>query len=402
MYRPGVTADVSRFVWTDFPVKRESAYTKTLKGGPGSGRYPKGSGGDEPTYAGPHIGFVGPDGKDYVDRSGAKDHTELARDFLKNQNAGINQALLAGYVRYWIRNGEISMNFAAGIPRAGANARQLLHDYHKPGDNIYMDVVGADEVGHFFDNVREANSAILAAEKMPVSGWLSRVGVQKGGPGSGRYPKGSGAANIPAHLGLAMIEAGADLKDAPAGAFGHAKSTSAEDMKKEPLPTTLKQAEDRIRDEENEHAFIIQDGVPVMILGSDQKDGVALEGGYARAPVKLGNAVLTHNHPLDMGLSIDDGQVASGNHMREIRAVVSDGTWSLKRVEFDWPADIGRLMRQHQDEVTEEFKKRMATGELSVWQARLSHYPEVWGRVVRDLNNKAGRNVILHTFEPKS
>lgn len=185
------------------------------------------------------------------------------------------------------------------------------------------------------------------------------------------------------------------------GKFGDgegARHTSAADLQAEPLPATRHAAEDRIRHEANEHVYLLRaDGSPIVGFGSDALDHVVVEGHLP----ELANAILTHNHPRDSGLSIEDGHLAFSSNLQEIRAVVSDGTWSLRRLTPTWPTNAVTVVDANQARVHREFETRIKEGAMTTKQANASHHNEVWSRFARDVNHTAGRNVVIHSFEPR-
>jgi len=146
------------------------------------------NGESEPLHAGPRIGFVTPTGQERVasKTSGGiggygEDHTDLARRLMDDENGGVQPALKQGYLRYWVRNGEIALNFKSGQPNTASNALRFIKENVQDGDRIYLDIEHphGDNVtlGGFFDNPREANQAIRRA------GGLKTLG----GPGSGNF-----------------------------------------------------------------------------------------------------------------------------------------------------------------------------------------------------------------------
>ena len=141
---------------------------------PATGRFCSGSStrSDKgPPAVGPRIGFVAPDGNEFVAKptGGAlkygEDHTDMVRRLLNDENKGIRQALENGYIRYWVRRGELALNFRAGNVQTARRAVKFVEDNYQHGDRLYLDIEGAEGLllGKFFDNVREANETIRRA-----------------------------------------------------------------------------------------------------------------------------------------------------------------------------------------------------------------------------------------------
>ena len=83
------------------------------------------------------------------------------------------------------------------------------------------------------------------------------------------------------------------------------------------------------------------EGKPPLYFGSDKKDFIVIpnptdaEPGSAEDPLR--DSVFTHNHPSGGAQSPDDVYVAASHNMKEIRAVVPGGVYSVRRVGKEWP-----------------------------------------------------------------
>lgn len=143
----------------------------------------------DPPAVGPRIGFASPDGDDHVARKsssswGREDHTDMARRLLGmgrgNIEIGSVRTLLQrGYVRYWVRHGEVNLNFISGNKDAANRALSFIKDNFQKGDRIYLDIENpskglqfdgtyartrfVQDFSGFFDNPREANERIRRA-----------------------------------------------------------------------------------------------------------------------------------------------------------------------------------------------------------------------------------------------
>lgn len=125
--------------------------------------------GGDPPAVGPRIGIVMGDGTEHVGRKTgglggySEDHTDTARRLLGDdqQLNAIRKVLEQGAIRYWVRRGELALNFHAGHPKTVEHAIKFLKDNYEHGDRIYLDVEHGDAtIGKFFDNLGEANRAI--------------------------------------------------------------------------------------------------------------------------------------------------------------------------------------------------------------------------------------------------
>lgn len=204
-----------------------------------------------------------------------------------------------------------------------------------------------------------------------------------GGPGSGNF----GHAGRPGAVGGSAF--------GPSEAFRREVGTTAAEMEAEPLPASLKAAEDRLRGEPREHIFIVDaTGKVVDHIGSDHKDMVVVETDDKDYSFK--DAILTHNHPSGSGLSVQDGVSAAGQNLAEIRAVVSDGTYSLKRWREQWPRDFAERLVDIDNKIKIKFWLAIQRGSMTTDEANERHYPEMWGQIVSEYNG------IAYDFEPKS
>jgi hypothetical protein len=84
-------------------------------------------------------GFIAPDGTDLAGDGAREDHAAQAA----KMGTTITNLLYKGYIRYWLAQGEIDLNFVANKPVAATNAVRLLSQVYQPGDNISLDIVGA-------------------------------------------------------------------------------------------------------------------------------------------------------------------------------------------------------------------------------------------------------------------
>ena len=96
------------------------------------GRWTGGSS-EDPPPVGPRIGFIAADGKEHVGRKTgglggyAEDHTNTARRLLgdEHQLNAIRTVLEQGYIRYWVRRGELALEFQGWSPEGHRQRAQI-------------------------------------------------------------------------------------------------------------------------------------------------------------------------------------------------------------------------------------------------------------------------------------
>lgn len=196
--------------------------------------------------------------------------------------------------------------------------------------------------------------------------------VPAGGPGGGEFTSGGGDSTDRPLIGIVAPVA---------------------------LARTIRIAEDKIRNETNEHAVIVDtDGVTLAELTSNNPTYVQISKDIAVA-----NAILTHNHPSGNSLSVQDGVTASDRNLSEIRAVVARGTYSLRRTEDMWPADFKAIIDVAQESVQAEFRTAINLNKMNVAEANVRHYDLMWTRAVAMINGAVvgAKPRVIYAFEPK-
>jgi hypothetical protein len=170
-------------------------------------------------------------------------------------------------------------------------------------------------------------------------------------------------------------------------------NTPSAAMKKEPLPKTVAEAEDRIRYEPNEHAFLIRDGKPYKVLGSDDPHHINMED---MTPEDLKDAILTHNHPSGLGLSNRDGVTAAKFNMREMRAVTATGTHVLRRTGTEWHPYFADGIQEIHNRLMPELAMQIRAGIITKDEANTQHHIRLYQELEQWLSG------FTYTFEPKS
>ena len=210
--------------------------------------------------------------------------------------------------------------------------------------------------------------------------------VQKYDPAQAREPKGSPKGGEFTFANIRGVPT--DIK----GVEQRLHGTSAAAMRQEPLPETVEAAENRIRHEPNEHAFLIRDGKPFKVLGNNDDHHVRM-GDATDEDLK--DAVLTHNHPSGYGLSNQDGVTAAVRNMLEMRAVTVTGTYSIKRIGTEWPQNFVEAIQEMHRDLMFELGMRIHDNDINIAEANTLHHRLMYQRLQKKLGG------FTYTFEPK-
>ncbi len=155
------------------------------------------------------------------------------------------------------------------------------------------------------------------------------------------------------------------------------------------LKTVLKASEDEIRNKpyENCYAFgpdgriILSRSYSVNTIVITREEGERLKG-----------AIFTHNHTHSSSFSPADISTSCGVGLKEIKVASSKYSYSMKLKdgfnfsETLWSEEIQPAMNRHYYDVKFEFTAKIATGEISLEDAELQHWHEVWSRVVKEID----------------
>jgi hypothetical protein len=203
--------------------------------------------------------------------------------------------------------------------------------------------------------------------------------VQKYDPNQPRGPKGSPEGGRFTKAQMAFLEQHGVQR----------RGTPAAEMQREPLPKTLAEAEDRIRNEPNEHAFLIRDGKPVKVTGDDDSHHIRM-GGMTEADLK--DVVFTHNHPSGFGLSNKDGISAARFNMLEMRAVTNLGTHIIRRTGTEWPPNFAEELKELDGMLRGMLGMQIHDQEITADEANALHHFLIYER----LQKKLGGFVFTH------
>lgn len=177
-------SDVERFVRADnIPagISVENIGTGMSKGGPGSGRYPAGSGGSSSAGEAARERVI----HNALGADSAKAHADAAQH---------HQIMARGSRQIAERTGMKAYNDAADAHQNAADLHAAAYKAHlKTG----ADTPSKDELGSMSEKARVASrvahdSSWDARDKEQSSLKVQTDNLDKGGPGSGRYPAGSG------------------------------------------------------------------------------------------------------------------------------------------------------------------------------------------------------------------
>ena len=99
------------------------------------------------------------------------------------------------------------------------------------------------------------------------------------------------------------------------------------------------------------------------------------------------NAILTHNHPSDVGFSNVDFRFARDYNLKEMRAVGKFRTYTMERPEAGWPteAELNGEIRRATARVSRKIKKEIDSGKASWTFANSSHHHLVAEEVAKKL-----------------
>ena len=146
----------------------------------------------------------------------------------------------------------------------------------------------------------------------------------------------------------------------------------------------LSNIESRIRGNPTETAALIGPSGEVVF---DKSDGLAGAVHFTEDEcARMANATLTHNHPRGTTFSPEDIDLAVGRGLKEIRAVHSGGSYSLKRqykigdevpskyLRFsrDYDSAVGKYMKSTVDKVWER------TGDADKCNGMVADYRRQW------------------------
>jgi SPP1 gp7 family putative phage head morphogenesis protein len=166
----------------------------------------------------------------------------------------------------------------------------------------------------------------------------------------------------------------------------------SEPLKKEKndiLYSKIREAESKIKARKTEKAYLFDKNGNILIEKSGKKSQVAFSGDE----IKLfrGN-ILTHNHPSASSLSPQDLFASCSNYINEVRATGTYRTYVMKMKNGEnfypslWDEKISKTVYRHAADVKEEFLVNISNNEITIPEAELLHWHEVWTRTVKDIS----------------
>lgn len=159
------------------------------------------------------------------------------------------------------------------------------------------------------------------------------------------------------------------------------------------LPEVLKEKESEIAGLDYERAYVFDKTGRIILKKDGSRNSVAFEK-EDLALIKDKDAIFTHNHPSSGGsFSLEDIQFAVAHNQMEMRAVGRKYGHSMYRPAQGWP-DLNLLTDEFykaDNEVRDEFWRRISLGQLSREEADREHHHQVWSRIAAKLNLKYTR-----------
>ncbi|MFZ3171958.1 MAG: hypothetical protein WA118_08265 [Carboxydocellales bacterium] len=165
------------------------------------------------------------------------------------------------------------------------------------------------------------------------------------------------------------------------------KSAPKIDKVKRPFSEVLKEKELGIIGRETEKCFLFDSSGSIIL----EKEGATDHINFTPSELmKFNDNTFTHNHPGGTSLSPADIAVATTWNLKEIRAVGSQYKYSVVRPPQGWSRDdwdntIKPAVDKYDFLVKQKFTKAIRDGELSIPDAEMRHWHEVWTRVSREL-----------------
>lgn len=152
--------------------------------------------------------------------------------------------------------------------------------------------------------------------------------------------------------------------------------------------TIIRGIEAKIKKRKTEKAYIFDSKGNILL----EKGGTKNQVSFTNEEVKLfKGAILTHNHPGASSFSMEDIRTACMNSMKEIRATGSFRTYVMKTIDGSdlypelWKDEIKAIYEIHNAGVRRDFMSMIDNGEMSIKDAELLHFHEVWTRTAKDI-----------------
>ena len=159
------------------------------------------------------------------------------------------------------------------------------------------------------------------------------------------------------------------------------------------LKAALDKAETTLIKRKTEKAMVFTDDGTVIFEKSGGKSSVSFEIDEVRL---FRDKIFTHNHPSGTSFSAEDIAFASTWDLKEVRACGKYYRYYLKRPPAGWSGEFWNdtlrlLAEKHNRNVQREFTEKIRKGEITVDEANLEHWHEVWSRVAKEAKLEYGR-----------
>jgi len=168
------------------------------------------------------------------------------------------------------------------------------------------------------------------------------------------------------------------------------KETNKTEKKQEKsAESIIRDYEAKIKARKTEKAYLFDTNGNVLL----EKGGTKNSVGFTNEEVQLfRGAILTHNHPGASSFSSQDIRTSCANFLKEIRATGTFRTYIMKMKDGSnlypdlWKDKIRDMYVIYNAEVRRELLSRIDKGELSIPEAELLHWHEVWARVAKNIS----------------
>lgn len=162
----------------------------------------------------------------------------------------------------------------------------------------------------------------------------------------------------------------------------------ARNVPQENIEDIVRRHEDEIRHKSYENCFAFGPDGKILLNKSGSKDTIVIT---REEGVRLKGAIFTHNHPRSSSFSPADIQTSCGVGLKEIRIASSRYSYSMRLKDGSafsedlWSEKIEPTMNKYNFVVRNELEDQIIAGQVSIDDANILHWHEVWSRVVKDI-----------------
>jgi SPP1 gp7 family putative phage head morphogenesis protein len=186
-----------------------------------------------------------------------------------------------------------------------------------------------------------------------------------------------------------ILDEDVEKRIAKLGVEVKAKVPKGKTQNKEDDPETIiRGVEEKIKKRKTEKAYIFDSNGNILLEKGGTKNRVA----FTKDEIQLfKGSILTHNHPGASSFSPQDIQTACANYLKEIRATGTFRTYTMKMKDGSnmypdlWKDKMRDAYVVHNADVRREFLSKIDKGEMSIQDAELLHFHEVWRRTAKDI-----------------